>query len=96
VSGGSSSSGNSSNFVGGGMSNVSNVSSSNNSDFALDFTPEKYPQKFRKFVAELPVLVDTYKLANEMIDNVDPKGELDEGVRSIVSYMKDLERNLVM
>jgi hypothetical protein len=31
-----------------------------------------------------------------MIDNVNPKGELDEGVRSIISYMRDLERNLVM
>ena len=31
-----------------------------------------------------------------MIDNVDPKQGLDEGVRSIVNYLRDLEKNLVM
>jgi hypothetical protein len=31
-----------------------------------------------------------------MIDNVDPKKELDEGVRSIINHLRDLEKNLVM
>jgi hypothetical protein len=31
-----------------------------------------------------------------MIDNVDPMKDLDEGVRSIINYLRDLERNLVM
>jgi hypothetical protein len=31
-----------------------------------------------------------------MIDNVDPKQSLDEGVRSIINHLTDLEKNLVM
>lgn len=31
-----------------------------------------------------------------MIENVDPKTGLDEGVREIINVLRDLEKNLVM
>ena len=31
-----------------------------------------------------------------MIDNVDPKENLDEGVRCIINHLRELEKNLVM
>jgi hypothetical protein len=33
-------------------------------DVVLDYNPDKFPSKFKKFVTELPVLMDTVKLAN--------------------------------
>jgi hypothetical protein len=33
-------------------------------EVVLDYNPDNFPSKFRKFVTELPALMDTVKLAN--------------------------------
>lgn len=47
------------------------------------------------FVSELSVLIDNIKLANEMIDAIDPHEEISEGLKAIMSTLKELESNLL-
>jgi hypothetical protein len=62
----------------------------------LDLTPTNYPKKYQKFVSELVVLQENIRLSNELIDNSDSKGGVDEVLSSIIHSIKELERNLNM
>jgi hypothetical protein len=77
-------------------SNTSNNPLNNYGDICLDLNPDNYPKKYRKFVTELITLLNYISISNEMIDNVDYKKPLDEGVREMVSQVRDLDKNLQM
>ena len=66
----------------------------NYGNVCLDLDADKYPKKFKKFVNELLTLLNYITLANEMIDNADYKTSLDEGIRELVSSVRDLDKNL--
>ena len=60
---------------------------------SLDLNQDNYDKKYKKFVGELTILLDNITLANEMIDN--SEGNVDEGIRTIIHNLHDLEKNLV-
>lgn len=61
----------------------------------LDLNPDNYDKKYKKFVTELSVLIDNIKLANEMIDNTQVGTPVDEGLRTIIHNLRELNNNLV-
>lgn len=60
-----------------------------------DLDPNSYPKKYRTFVSELSVLLDNIKLANEMIDAHSKNEEINEGLRTIMLTLKELETSLL-
>jgi hypothetical protein len=78
------------------MDNIYNESSGHEaSNLNIDLNPENYEKKYKKFVSELSVLIDNINLANEMMDNLERGNEVDEGLRTIIHNLRDLEKNLV-
>lgn len=67
-----------------------------NKNVNLDLNPDNYEKKYKKFVTELSVLIDNINLANEMIDNTQVGSPVDEGLRTIVQNLRELEGNLVL
>lgn len=73
----------------------SNVGYFDNID--LDLEASNYPKKYQIFVGELKTLLENIKLSNELISSTDEKqSTLDEGVRLVVSNLRDLSSNLVL
>jgi len=82
----------------------------NYGDIYLDLDCDHYPKKYKKFVSELLCLLNCITISNvkiifllknffpikEMIDMADPKKPIDEGVREMVSQLRDLDQNLQM
>lgn len=74
----------------------------------MDLNPDNYERRYKKFVAELSILLDNMKLTNvninfqliivyfnkDMIDNSNHNAPLDEGIQCLIDLLKDLEKNL--
>jgi hypothetical protein len=75
---------------------VFNEVSSTNLKTKFDLNPSGYPDKYKKFVKELSIILENINLGNEMINGSDHNKPIDDGLSCILNNLKDLGKNLML